>query len=386
MSERLFVFNPDCELAIANGSKYYMPPANIVQMASDLAFLPAFTGEQGDAVLVKRLPDRQFLQSVCIPLRLGCKAVLENDTEQWEGMKGEPWGLSPAICHWFKQRQLGEDWRPEQKEWYSRKMAKQGLEQLLDVLPFIEKSIVPEVCFSIEDIERRFSGEEYLVKAPWSSSGKGILMLKEKPGIKEKEWLRGMFRRQGYLMLERKLDKVMDFAMEFHRENNRTTFFGWSVFTTGNHGEYRGNYAGPQERIEKKLRELTGCGQLNALKQAIIPVLDSLFPFYKGYLGVDMMIYRNERKELCLHPCVEINLRYNMGIIALFLSRNYLWEGVEGQFSILYYPSQGEAFHEDFRLKAKYPLVHKNNRIISGYLNLTPVDETTHFVASLICY
>ena len=386
MSKRLFVFNPDCELAIANGSKYYMPPVNIVQMASDLAFLPAFMGERGDAVLVKRLPDKEFLQSVCIPLQLECKALLETDTDQWTGMKGEAWGLSPAICHWFQQRQLGEDWRAEQKEWYSRKVAKQGLVQLLNVLPSIEKSIIPEICSSIEEIEEKFSGEECLVKAPWSSSGKGILLLKGKPDAKEKEWLRGMLRRQGYLMLERKLDKVMDFAMEFRMEKGRTVFTGWSAFTTGSRGEYRGNYAGPQNRIEKKLQELIGGGQLNALKQSILPVLDSLLPSYEGQLGVDMMIYRNEKEELYLHPCVEINLRYNMGIVALFLSRNYLADGVEGQFSILYYPSQGEALREHFHLLADHPTVYKNNRILSGYLNLTPVDETTHFVASLICY
>ena len=36
--KRLWIFNPDCEMAIANGSKYYMPPANVVTMAEDLGF------------------------------------------------------------------------------------------------------------------------------------------------------------------------------------------------------------------------------------------------------------------------------------------------------------------------------------------------------------
>ncbi len=38
---RLFLFNPDCEMAIADGGVFYTPPANVVKMAGDLAFLPA---------------------------------------------------------------------------------------------------------------------------------------------------------------------------------------------------------------------------------------------------------------------------------------------------------------------------------------------------------
>lgn len=48
--KRLWIFNPDCEMAIANGSKYYMPPANVVTMAEDLAVLPVFLGESEDGL------------------------------------------------------------------------------------------------------------------------------------------------------------------------------------------------------------------------------------------------------------------------------------------------------------------------------------------------
>ena len=61
--KRLWIFNPDCEMAIANGSKYYMPPANVVTMAEDLAVLPVFLGESEDWVLVRNLPDPVFMAS-----------------------------------------------------------------------------------------------------------------------------------------------------------------------------------------------------------------------------------------------------------------------------------------------------------------------------------
>ena len=55
-SRHLYIFNPDCELAIANGSCFYTPSANVVKMGEDLAFLPAWLGKPDDMVLVKELP------------------------------------------------------------------------------------------------------------------------------------------------------------------------------------------------------------------------------------------------------------------------------------------------------------------------------------------
>ena len=60
---RLHLFNPDCELAIANGGRHYMPSANVMRMASDLAFLPAWWAEEGDWVLVKEPVDEAFGKS-----------------------------------------------------------------------------------------------------------------------------------------------------------------------------------------------------------------------------------------------------------------------------------------------------------------------------------
>lgn len=115
-------------------------------------------------------------------------------------------------------------------------------------------------------------------------------------------------------------------------------------------------------------------------------MIAGILPDYRGYLGIDMMIYSDFAGKYRVQPCLEINLRYNMGIVALMLSRRYLDEHAEGEFTVRYYAKAGEAWQEHRRLQQLYPAVYKNNRILSGYLNLTPVNEATHFVASLICY
>lgn len=383
---RLFLFNPDCEMAVADGGKFYTPPANVRKMAEDLAFLPAWLGNEGDQVLVHTLPDENFVQSVCIPLQLKCKPICIHNLSRNADLWGEPWGRSPRMGHWLAGWGLGEVWKPEQKEWYSRKMAREGLKRLMQVLPELERDILPQICYSIEEIGEQIRGGSYLIKAPWSSSGKGLLALAFRMAEKEKEWLKGMLRRQGYLMLEKRLDKVKDFAMEFYKGKEGTEFLGWSTFITGEHGEYRGNFVGTPENIEKDLLNFMTPSYLKGLVQEIPQMLNGILPFYHGYLGVDMMVYRNAAGACCIHPCVEINLRYNMGIVALFLSRRYIENTARGLFEIRYYPGKQEALQETLRLQRNYPVEYENNRIKSGYLNLTPVCETTHFVASVRCY
>lgn len=384
--ERVYIFNPDCELAIANGGRYYMPPANIVRMMDDLAFLPAFMGGMGDRVLVKKEIDSEFMDSVCSKLGVECMPILEEGLACGSAWRGEPWGLSPKMCHWLAVRGMGEEWRPEQKEWYSRKTAREGLLRLFEVIPGLEEEIIPRICYSVEEIEQEVRDGEYLIKAPWSSSGKGLLALSGGVGVKEKEWLSGMLRRQGYLMLERKLQKEKDFAMEFYSGDEGVEFVGWSAFYTGDHGEYKGNYVGSQEKLEYVLSEVLADQEMERLRRTLPVMLRALLPAYQGYLGVDMLVYRNLSGRLCLQPCVEINLRYNMGIIALFLSERYVEMGTQGVFEVRFYPGEGEALREWVRLKSEEPVVYKNNRIESGYLSLTPVSETTHFVASIRCY
>ena len=36
-----------------------------------------------------------------------------------------------------------------------------------------------------------------------------------------------------------------------------------------------------------------------------------------GYAGIDMMLYRNQKGDTCIHPLIEINPRYTMGHVAL---------------------------------------------------------------------
>lgn len=105
--KRLFIFNSDCELAIADGGRFYMPPANIRCMMRDLAFLPAYLGNEGDYVLVEEMLPEGFGEG----LGVECRAVAWGEGLAGMDLQGEPWGRSPKMCHWLAERGWGEEWK-----------------------------------------------------------------------------------------------------------------------------------------------------------------------------------------------------------------------------------------------------------------------------------
>lgn len=372
-------------MAIANGSPYYMPSANILRMADDLAFLPAYYAEKEDYILVPEALDETFITDRKTLLGIKCCVMPKDVVEINEFMIPEPWGWSPRACHMFQSLGLAAVWNAGSEELYSRLKARECLAALLLALPFIRQDILPETGCCVEDVVSYAEKGASVVKAPLSSSGRGVLFLPKIVSAKDKEWLRGVLCKQKYVMLEPLLNKEYDFAMEFYSDGTTVRFLGLSEFYIGINGEYKGNFVGQQRCIEDKLSETVGYETWMQVREQLGLVLSDLIaPFYKGYLGVDMMLYRDGQGEIRIQPCVEINLRYNMGIVALFLSQKYITDGSEGMFSILYFSKPGEAYQEHLKLQQQYPFVMKEYKIVSGYINLTPVDSSTKFVAILI--
>ena len=69
---------------------------------------------------------------------------------------------------------------------------------------------------------------------------------------------------------------------------------------------------------------------------------------YRGYLGVDMMIVRTA-VGYAVHPCVEVNLRMNMGVVSRLFFDRYVCREAVGRYVIEYFPRPGDAlrFHEE---------------------------------------
>ncbi|MDR0544112.1 MAG: hypothetical protein LBG30_02010 [Odoribacteraceae bacterium] len=387
----LYYFNPDNEIAIAHGGKGYTPSANIARMARELGYLPAYLAGQEDCILVTELPDARFLNERRELLGMSCRPVTLAEASKLHFNALRPWGWSPRVCGMLESIPVDEEgrepWMPDKRALYARTTALSVLERMREHLE-LPKNIFPCVEESLEGVMDRARRHAVVIKSPWSSSGKGLLMIGPgEVGHKEKEWLSGVLQRQGYVMVERRLDRIIDFALEFWIENPAVIrYLGLSRFFTSEKGEYRGNRLAPQSRIALEITRHVGEPLLEAVRSSVTrALLETLGARYRGPLGVDMMLYRDDSGEFRVHPCVEINLRYNMGMIALSLSSRYLSPGSEGTFHLSYFPFPGAAHRVSLERARAEPLRVEAGSVRSGYLPLTPVGAETHFVAALTC-
>ena len=124
-------------------------------------------------------------------------------------------------------------------------------------------------------------------------------------------------------------DKELDFAMEFWVDGSSTRFLGYSVFSADEMGHYGGNYVESQDELLRRI------SLPDELLQRLIDYhqreLSRLS--YRGPVGIDMM----RLSDGCVHPCVEINFRWTMGLLALALYN----KGITGNQLLAGNPRQG---------------------------------------------
>ena len=386
----LYIFNPEHDLALASGEANYMAPASARRMASELALLPMWYAEEGSAVLAPSAYNLDYVKKIQELLGLSVDLITEPELAIEPDLDIRPWGWDVALRKRLSVLGVDEVLLP-------------SMGQLNDLREYSHRSkavaLLPELqlneCFcgesyylkTPEEWKRFVEGrKECLLKAPLSGSGKGLNWCKGifTPFISG--WCTRVAASQGGVIAEPIYNKVEDFAMEFYSDGaGELTFVGYSLFHTGKSGMYEGNCLLSNEAIRKQLAQYVPLEALMDLENCLKYRLSALVgTVYKGYLGVDMMICRfpeNEKPVFRIHPCVEINLRMNMGVIARFLHDRYVRPGSTGRFVIDYHPSEGEALQEHERMSATYPLESREGRVYSGYLPLVPVHKRSCYRA-----
>lgn len=320
MAGRLFLYNPENDIALASGLPRITPPRQASDIHLSGALLPVWLAGEGDYVLVKDAtktpaPLREYLHGV-------------NLIESANGMiikELSPWGWSNDVCAQFRAAGVEESLiRPHQKMMethrrLSHRASSLALLQLLkdakidmpERMP-VQAKTLNEVVVAVNDFGRAY------LKSPWSCSGRGVFPVSTESLKSSLRRMEGIIARQGSVMVEPALNRIADFAMLFNYTGAaRASFVGYSMTLASPTGRYSGNIVASDDAIEQTLTQMVPLSALRAVRKAVAEALPALLGGnYNGPLGVDMMVYSDKSGRNRIAPCVEMNLRYTMGFVA----------------------------------------------------------------------
>lgn len=389
MASKLYLFNPEHDMALANFTPYYQPPQEIVRMGEDLSYLPLWYACPGEEVMVadRELAGRYLHE--CSVSGLSPSGVYA--TGQKTGLELSPWGWDPAVVHRLQERGVAVDNWPDASA-LERIRYLSGRQRCVDVLSQMQPVAGccgrAVVCSSLDEVHEFVDAVgETVLKSLWSGSGRGLLRVSPQTWSTNVEgWVARVIRTQGGIMGEPLYNKVCDFAMEYRADGRgNVTWVGYSLFETDSHGNYKLNRLLPDEQIVQTLAGYVASETLQAVRLLLQDVLQKMIGTdYAGYLGVDMMICR-EGENFLVHPCVEINLRMNMGVVARLFYDRYVAFPACGRYVVEHYMTDGEALKKHQELQMFFPVILSDQGwIAGGYVSLTPVGETTRYQVYVI--
>jgi hypothetical protein len=373
-------------------------------MTDNLALLPLWYGNAGDYVLTNEMNEASrflfslppLLRPLVTPVALSTKtkrSIADGGGEP-PSFEAAPWGLSPHSAHLFETlREVFPTlsvppWKDVYVPLTGRQTAAECLRKIQPLLQHTPALTPPCFCSNMDEIQQFMASypPPYLLKTPYSCSGRGLRWLPNPdPDEPSRCWMKGAWKKQGVISIEQALDKVCDFALEFKSDGQGAVDFeGWSVFDTHSKGQFSGNWLGSQELLKTHLRTYVSEAQLREVQEAVVGVLsETLGAIYRGHLGVDMLIYRRNG-SFFIHPMVELNLRYTMGLVALRLSDDIVHPSAQGRFTITCDSSEGYAYQSHLRMEKMFPRQLVGKKIRSGYLSLCPVTPKTYYRAYIL--
>lgn len=387
----VYLFNPDNDLALSNGDANYMAPASARKMADDLALLPLWYASDNAFILNNCDVEDTWIKEINDNFGLTVRLLREGDIKTHSSLKLCPWGWNTTLIRlatlWGfldeclpNKRQMNEI-----RELSHRSVAVALLRELNTSSAYCGESFLLTTDEEVRSFVERYP--RVLLKAPWSGSGKGLRPGKGEYTFPIQQWAHRVIKNQRCVIGEPYYNKVEDFAMEFFcDESGEIRFAGYSLFETDGRGAYKGNILATDEMIEARLAQYIDCADLHALRTQLIEKLSTVLTGkYAGYLGVDMMICSmNDAPIYRIHPCVEVNLRRNMGLFARLLYDRYVVNSSTGSFSVDFFQEGAALLADHHQKQLSHPLRIENGRVVSGYLSLTPITSQTNYRASIL--
>lgn len=290
---RLYVFNPENDMALANGSAGYVPPAPIRKFRKDNWTLPKIWAGENDIVWDGKENLRDYdITEVC------------------------PWGWSRAIVHELQKAGVRRDVMPSD-EWIDNIKILSSREFATKIQQELKLDIAVCQTWGQVDLFVRKYGRS-VMKTLWSSSGKGLMMT---DANNARAWMENAVSRDGAIVCEQWMDKSLDFALEFYVDKDGTVVYeGLSVFSTAATGRYlwqdcRTEHERKQLLLAKVKEEKLDM-LINWWRERLMGPDIRAFGYY-GPMGIDMLVDSQGR----INPCVEINWRMTMGHVSIWCDK-----------------------------------------------------------------
>ena len=368
---KIYAFNPEHDLAMAHGGENYTPPPLAVQLRHDLEMLPLWL-------------DKLSLEEILYAINTGVLPEgirIFGDYIRIEGpAEYEPWGWDSFMRRRFLNAGANEEDLPsiekilEYRDLSHRRTSIALLKELRDKGLLHDAISLPIESSDIEEVlSFARSHHDCFVKAPWSGSGKGVYRGYFPDSLDFRNWCCGVIRKQGSIICEPCYDKTADFALEFYADESGVRFAGYSMFDTDKHSAFTSSVVLPRSGFEAILPDL------QYLIDAYTQLLPKYIIDYKGYFGIDML-----RCGDIVHPCVELNLRTTMGVVAMRLGDRYLAQGTRGVFNVTYHKAPISVREWVGEQAKRNPLKMSGGKIVSGFLSLVPVLPTARYSCSLL--
>ena len=354
-----YIFNPEHDLCLANGSPHYLPPASALKFRADChrqveQWLEGIMGEApleapyGNAdmivpwgwnsVLVKQLrqegvpehllPNEEYLNLIREYSRrehaVKCAEYLNRCNIQQNAPLTATAKSSCGACNSAMAKIGCGQCHPS--------VAESSIGQCYPSLAESSSGRcypLPIVAKSIRDVEATLERRGKIVlKSPLSGSGKGIRWVSDALSHNDIGWCLHNLEHYGSIIAEERQNVIQDFAMLFSCNlpfKSGIEFFGYSLFFTSN-GAYKGSVVEDDSFIEEHLcSQGANLAELHRIRTQLQEHLTKeLAGWYKGFLGVDMFLFSpadKEHRSALLNPVVEINLRLTMGHLFRHLAR-----------------------------------------------------------------
>ncbi|SUB89934.1 Uncharacterised protein [Porphyromonas macacae] len=377
---RILVYNPGHEEALPLAPKAtYTPPRIVWRMMTDLGLLARFEATPEDLIYI---PNGSF-EIFTLYDHKGNSVPTESATETY---RLSLWGAEPHTAEYIRSslqakgiNVLSPVFPPEIAKLSHRALAAAGMHSM--GLPArnipVWISCPEEMECSLANFKKQ-GITHLLAKLPFTGSGRGLISI-ELPVEKQlEEKLLKALKKYGSISIEPFLNVSENWATEWYCDGKGAVVFtALSHFITRTNGAYDGNILAPQSRLynllESKCRSAkTDLSDLLDKQQRF---LSSVYNNYNGFLGVDMFFHTDDTGNIHLHPCVEINVRQTMGLLA-----HQIYEALSLAPKIYRFCLHIAA--NPLKLELRLPDITG----VDGYIPLTPIQKETTAHAYLLPY